>query len=147
MDEIIQLLWKLPSSKRSVRGYHLPDDDQKQIQMLTALLIQMVQCSVSLLELPEAGSAQANTTDHSSSPAKCFEPATEACMHFLGTVLQRWTSPKAHDGVDIKGVVENLVVDLLTTLNVPEYPAAGLLLHVIESKLIATKTFFCVIIL
>lgn len=133
MDEIIQLLWKLPSSKRNLRSYHLPDDDQKQIQMLTALLIHVVQCSVSLPELPEGGSTTPDTADQSSSPAKCFEPATEACMHFWGTVLQRWTSPKAHDGADIKGVVENLVLDLLTTLNVPEYPAAGLLLHVCVS--------------
>ena len=107
MDEIIQLLWKLPSSKRNLRGYHLADDDQKQIQMLTALLIQVVQCSVSLPEFPEVGSAPPDTVDHSSSLAKCFEPATEACMHFWGTVLQRWTSPKACDGADIKGVVEN----------------------------------------
>ncbi|XP_057824377.2 sister chromatid cohesion protein SCC2 isoform X1 [Cryptomeria japonica] len=131
MDEIFQLLWKLPSSKRSLRAYHLPDEDQKQIQMITALLIQVVQCSVALPELRETASAEPDTAEHSNSPAKCFEPAAEACMHFWGTVLQRWNSPKAQDGSDIKGVVENLVVDLLTTLNIPEYPAAGLLLQVL----------------
>ncbi|KAH9304417.1 hypothetical protein KI387_008821 [Taxus chinensis] len=131
MDEIFQLLWKSPSSKRNLRAYHLPDEDQKQIQMITALLVQVVQCSVALPDLQEAASVAPDTADHSSSPAKCFEPAVEACMHFWGTVLQRWTSPKAPDGSDIKGVVENLVVDLLTTLNIPEYPAAGLLLQVL----------------
>eukprot|EP01018_Ginkgo_biloba_P006884 Gb_05661 [translate_table: standard] len=134
MDEILQLLWKLPSSKRNLRAYHLPDEEQKQIQMITALLIQLVQCSVTLPELDEAAlaaNAAPETTDNTGSPAKCFEPAAEACMHFWGTVLQRWTSPKAQDGSDIKGIVENLVVDLLTTLNIPEFPAAGLLLQVL----------------
>ena len=46
-------------------------------------------------------------------------------------MLQRWTAPKAHEGSDIRSLVENLVTDLLTTLNAPEFPAANVLLQVI----------------
>jgi cohesin loading factor subunit SCC2 len=48
IDEIAQLLWKLPFSKRALRAYHLPDEEQRQIQMITALLIQLVQSSAYL---------------------------------------------------------------------------------------------------
>jgi cohesin loading factor subunit SCC2 len=48
IDETAQLLWKLPFSKRALRAYHLPDEEQRQIQMITALLIQLVQSSAYL---------------------------------------------------------------------------------------------------
>ncbi|KAJ6926801.1 hypothetical protein NC651_011030 [Populus alba x Populus x berolinensis] len=48
IDEIAQLLWKLPFSKRALRAYQLPDEEQRQIQMITALLIQLVQSSAYL---------------------------------------------------------------------------------------------------
>eukprot|EP01018_Ginkgo_biloba_P004991 Gb_41687 [translate_table: standard] len=134
MDEITRLLWKLPSSKRNLRAYHLLDEEQKQIQMITALVIQLVQCSVTLPEPTEAdfaANAAPDTADVACSPSKCFEPAMESCRHFWGNVLQWLTVPKCQDGSDIKVILENLVVDLLTTLNVPEYPAASLLLQVL----------------
>ncbi|KAK1297401.1 hypothetical protein QJS10_CPB15g01459 [Acorus calamus] len=65
MDETLQLLWKLPYSKRAFRAYHLPDEEQKQIQMIT----------------------------------------------------------------ELKVIMENLVMDLLTTLNLPEYPASATILE------------------
>eukprot|EP00250_Pteridium_aquilinum_P012903 c21018_g1_i1 orf=256-5733(+) len=147
LDEILSLLWKFPSSKRHLRTYHLPDEESKQIQMLTALILQLVQCSVSL---PDALDGLMPTTcldanDGSNSalkcmdPAnnvpnnasKCIDPAMEASTYFWRNVLQRWTMPKAHDGSDIRCLVENLVTDLLTTLNAPEFPAANVLLQVL----------------
>lgn len=38
MDEIIRILWKLPTSKNNFRPYHLSDEEQKRIQMVTALM-------------------------------------------------------------------------------------------------------------
>jgi len=61
---------------------------------------------------------------------KVFEPAMEVTSHFWQNVFQRWAAPKTPDGADAKGIVDNLLVDLLTTLNVPEFPAASLLLQV-----------------
>ncbi|CAM6093121.1 unnamed protein product [Calypogeia fissa] len=140
-DEIISLLWKLPSSKRNLRTFPLQDEEQSNhIQVFTAILLQLVQCSVTLPKVDalqpdtkadmKAGEA---TTNNEKPPVtlKCYEHAMESSMYFWKIVLQRWSAPKAHEGGDVKAVVENLVVDLLTTLNLPEFPASSLLLQVL----------------
>ncbi|GAB2215655.1 hypothetical protein Droror1_Dr00020047 [Drosera rotundifolia] len=40
--------WKLPRSKRVIRTYHLPNEEQRQIQLITALLLQFVHHSANL---------------------------------------------------------------------------------------------------
>jgi cohesin loading factor subunit SCC2 len=45
-DETLHLLCRLQFSKNVVRTYHLEDEDQKQIQMITKLLVHLVQFSV-----------------------------------------------------------------------------------------------------
>lgn len=133
VDEVIQLLWKLPFSKRAARAYLLPDEEQKQIQMITALLLQLVLHSANL---PEAlrqtsnNSAIFETSIETNYLLKCNEAATEACVSFWTHVLQRLTS-KSQEASEVKVIMENLVVDLLTTLNLPEYPAASLILEVL----------------
>ncbi|XXG63462.1 hypothetical protein AAC387_Pa05g1653 [Persea americana] len=134
IDETFQLLWKLPVSKRALRSYHLPEEEQRQIQMITALLIQLVQSS---FNLPEA-LRQISTVNvipeasiDSSYPSKCHEAATEACCLFWTSVLQRFTSVKSQEVSELKVIMENLVVDLLTTLNLPEYPASAPILEVL----------------
>lgn len=147
LDEILSLLWRFPSSKRHLRTYHLPDEESKQIQMLTALILQLVQCSVNLPDALDGstltigldandGSKNAPkcmdpANDVSNSASKSIDPAMEASTYFWRNVLQRWTMPKAHEGADIRCLVENLVTDLLTTLNAPEFPAANVLLQVL----------------
>ena len=72
--------FKLPPSKRNLRAYHLPDEEQKPIQMITALVLQLVQCSVTFQETTEATlivSAKCNIIDGDSNPSKCFEAAME----------------------------------------------------------------------
>ncbi|KAL9259895.1 Sister chromatid cohesion protein SCC2-like protein [Drosera capensis] len=108
VDEVVSLLWKLPCSKRAIRTYHLPDEEQRQIQMITALLLQLVHHSANLPDaLRTLGSSSHffETTIDTNSLLKCHEAATESCVSF-------WT-------------------DLLTTLNLPEYPASGLILEVL----------------
>lgn len=134
IDETIQLLRKLQCSKRALRAYHLPDEEQKQIQMITALLIQLVQFSANL---PESFKTISNWNDivdssiDASYPTKCHEAATEACCLFWTSVLQRFTKAKAQDASESKMILENLVMDLLTTLNLPEYPASAPILEVL----------------
>ncbi|KAK4779273.1 hypothetical protein SAY86_006801 [Trapa natans] len=99
IDEILQLLWKLPFSKRAVWAYLLPDEEQRQIQIVTALLIQLVHYSANLPEV-------------------------------------RYTSAKPQDAMEVKVLMENIVMDLMTTLNLPEYPASAPILEV-----------FCVLLL
>lgn len=119
-------------SKRSLRSYHLADEEPKQIQILTALLLQLVQCSVTLTGVGAVSKSEVERNDKNGDTTlqKVFEPAMEVTSHFWQNVLQRWAAPKTPDGADVKGIVDNLLVDLLTTLNVPEFPAASLLLQV-----------------
>ncbi|CAI0388145.1 unnamed protein product [Linum tenue] len=132
VDELVQLLWKLPVSKRALRSYHLPDEDQKQIQMVTALLIQLVHSSANLPEaLRHAATAHSilEVSLDATYISKCHEAVTETCCLFWTRVLQRFTAVKAQDSAELKLIMENLVTDLLTTLNLPEYPASALILE------------------
>ncbi|XP_042024100.1 sister chromatid cohesion protein SCC2-like isoform X1 [Salvia splendens] len=133
MDETIQILLKLPLSKRVPRTYHLPDEEQRQIQLVTALLIQMIHhCA----NLPEAvrltpGNPSLDISIDADYPSKCHEAVTESCCLFWSRILQRYTSTKNQDASELKSMMENLVMDLLTTLNLPEYPASAPILEVL----------------
>ncbi|CAK7338590.1 unnamed protein product [Dovyalis caffra] len=134
IDEIVQLLWKLPFSKRALRAYHLPDEEQRQIQMITALLIQLVQSSANLpdaLRQASSGNSILEISLDASYPIKSHEAATETCCLFWTRVLQRFTTVKNQDASELKVMMENLVTDLLTTLNLPEYPASSPILEVL----------------
>ncbi|CAN8236312.1 unnamed protein product [Cochlearia groenlandica] len=134
IDEISQLLWKLPSSKRVLRTYLLPDEEQRQIQMVTALLIQLVHNSTSLpetLRQASSGISILETPVDVGYLTKCHEAATETCCLFWTRVLERFSSFKAQDASEIKTIIENLVTDLLTALNLPEYPSVSPILEVL----------------
>ncbi|PON83467.1 Coatomer beta subunit [Trema orientale] len=132
IDELLQLLCKLPFSKRALRAYHLPDEEQKQIQMITALLIQLVHFSTNLPEVlrqSSNGNPMLEVSLEANYPTKCNEAATDACCLFWTRVLQRFANVKTQDASELKVMMENLVTDLLTTLNLPEYPASAPILE------------------
>ncbi|KAM3238424.1 sister chromatid cohesion protein SCC2 isoform X2 [Capsicum annuum] len=133
MDEALQILLKLPSSKRMPRTYPLPDEEQRQIQLITALLIQLVQSSSNLPDVlrESSDSPSLEIAIDASYPTKSFESVTEACCLFWSRVLQRLTNTKNQEAAELKTMIENLVIDLLTTLNLPEYPASAPLLEVL----------------
>ncbi|XP_022998261.1 sister chromatid cohesion protein SCC2 isoform X2 [Cucurbita maxima] len=134
IDELVQMLFKLPSTKRALRAYHLPDEEQRQIQMISALLIQLVHYSANLPEaLRQASDSKSilEVSVDSSCPTKCHETATEACCLFWTRVLQRFANVKTQDASEVKVMMENMVLDLLTTLNLPEYPASAPILEVL----------------
>ncbi|KAJ4826319.1 hypothetical protein Tsubulata_004087 [Turnera subulata] len=134
MDEIVQLLWKLPISKRALRSYLLPDEEQKQIQMITALLIQLVHSSANLpetLRLASSGTSILEISLDVSYPSKARDAVTETCCLFWSRVLERIGSVKAQDSSEMKLMMDNLVSDLLTTLNLPKFPASSLILEVL----------------
>lgn len=136
MDELLHLLMKLPFSKRIPRTYHLADEEQRQIQMISALLIQLIHCSgnlpSSLREAPD-NNPLFNIGIDSSYPLKSQEAVTEACCLFWSRVLQRFANTKNQnqDASEFKIMLENLVIDLLATLNLPEYPASAHILEVL----------------
>ncbi|KAJ8750135.1 hypothetical protein K2173_014050 [Erythroxylum novogranatense] len=134
IDELVQLLWKLPFSKRVQRAYHLPVEEQRQIQMITALLIQLVHSSGNLpgaLRQASSGSHILEVSLDASYLTKCHEAVTETCCLFWTRVLQRLTTVKNQDASEIKVMIENLVTDLLASLNLPEYPASAPILEVL----------------
>ncbi|KAJ8530616.1 hypothetical protein K7X08_023497 [Anisodus acutangulus] len=133
MDEALQILLKLPSSKRTPRTYPLPDEEQRQIQLITALLIQIVHSSSNLPDVlrESSDSPSLEVSIDASYPTKSFESVTEACCLFWSRVLQRLTNTKNQEAAELKTMIENLVIDLLTTLNLPEYPASAPLLEVL----------------
>jgi len=133
IDEMVQLLWKLPYSKRALRSYHVREEEPRQIQMVTALLIQLIHCSANLpdaLRKASNGNSVLEASVDASSPTKSYEAVTEACCLFWSRVLQRLASVKTQDASELKFIIENLVTDLLTTLNLPEYPASVSILEV-----------------
>ncbi|KAL6961216.1 Sister chromatid cohesion protein 2 [Sarracenia purpurea var. burkii] len=134
IDEVLQLLGKLPFSKRIPRTYHLADEEQRQIQMSTALLIQLAHSSANLpdaLGQASSGNIIFEISIDASYPTKCHEAVTETCCLFWSRVLQRFTSTKTQDASEVKTMTEGLVIDLLTTLNLPEYPGSALILEVL----------------
>ncbi|ONM28008.1 PHD finger family protein [Zea mays] len=135
VDETLHLLRKLQFSKNAVRTYHLADEDQKQIQMITALLVHLVQFSAIVPDSLKGTVDWTTIVDASSDadyyPIQCHEAATEACCRFWTDVLQRFTAAKSQDMSETKGIIDNLVQDFLTILNLPEYPAAASILEVL----------------
>ncbi|KAJ3669807.1 hypothetical protein LUZ60_010131 [Juncus effusus] len=142
IDETLQLLRKMQYSKKALRTFHLPDEEQKQIQMITAILLHLVQFSAPVPAAFKSPSLSWTTLVDASLdegyPMECDKAATEACCQFWTGVLQRVTSSKAaSDASEAKGVLENLVQDLLVTLNLPEYPASSFILEVLCVLLLA----------
>ncbi|XP_050381632.1 sister chromatid cohesion protein SCC2 isoform X1 [Argentina anserina] len=140
IDELLQLLWKLPFSKRALRAYHLPDEEQTQIQMITALLIQLVHCSANLpapLRQESSLNSILEVSENADYPIKGLEAAQAACCHFWKGVLQRFANVKNQEATEFKVMMENIVTDLLTTLNLPEYPASAPILEVLCVLLLA----------
>lgn len=133
MDEALQVMLKLPSSKRATRSYHLPDEEQRQIQLISALLLQLIQCSADLPELlrQSFGDPSLEVTIGPTYPIDCHVSVTDSCCLFWSRVLQRFTNTKSQDISDLKTMLENLLMDLLSTLNLPEYPASASLLEVL----------------
>lgn len=143
MDDLLHLLLKIPFSKKIPRTYHLADEEQRQIQMISALLIQLIHCSAnlpdSLREAPDSNPLFEIGID-SSYPFKSQEAVTDACCLFWSRVLQRFANTKNQnqDASEFKVMLENLVMDLLTTLNLPEYPASAHILEVIYIQFVVT---------
>ncbi|PKA59771.1 hypothetical protein AXF42_Ash011895 [Apostasia shenzhenica] len=134
LEETLHLLPKLQLSKRSLRAYHLPDEEHKQIQMITALLIQLAQFSANLPDAIKTASSvdailSAQIADNY--PLKCLALANTVGCALWTKVIERCTNTKAQDLSESKMALESLVSDLLTTLNLPEYPASASILQVL----------------
>lgn len=145
LDDILASIARLPSSKRSLRTYRL--NSESHIQMLTALVLQLIQCVVVLprkLALKDEQGMQAQhkkEEDPDDMEFACgevdrdvlinnkYEMAMATAHQFLTVFLKKCASKS--DEVDYRPLFENFVQDLLTTVNTPEWPAAELLLSLL----------------
>ncbi|XP_078574210.1 nipped-B-like protein A isoform X2 [Branchiostoma floridae x Branchiostoma japonicum] len=146
LEDIFASLAKLPSSKRNLRSYRLNSEDN--IQMVTALVLSLIQCVVTLPEPEHVDSTQTNKDpektkeDKKSKESKMdddvliassYETAMRTAQNFLSIFLKKCTSKEEED---YRPLFENFVQDLLATVNKPEWPAAELLLSLLGRLLV-----------
>lgn len=156
LDDILASIARLPSSKRSLRTYRLSSDEH--IQMLTALVLQLIQCVV---VLPEKLQDQLNLKVKEELQAKSkqgqvkeeekkeeivsnldrdvlivgkYDTAMRTAANFLSVFLNKCGNKS--EEIDYRPLFENFVQDLLTTVNKPEWPAAELLLSLLGTLLV-----------
>ncbi|KAK3884098.1 hypothetical protein Pcinc_011609 [Petrolisthes cinctipes] len=156
LDDILASIARLPNSKRSLRTYRLNSDES--IQMLTALVLQLIQCVVELPEELSQNTSSSGKSDsnhsHNSKDSKDtkveekkevqmdrdvlvstrYETAMSTAYSFLSVFLQK-TGSRSEE-IDYRPLFENFVQDLLVTVNKPEWPAAELLLSLLGKLLV-----------
>ena len=150
LEEIFQSLAKLPSSKRTLRTYHLgthaesgEESQGKSIQMVTALVMQLLQSIAvvsrekSHLETEEQFSGTSLDADLISSIDEVFKTG----QNFLTTLFKKcYASAPSKSEVDFRPIFEEFVQNLLTTLLLPHWPVSGTLLSIMCRLFLVTFT-------
>lgn len=145
LAEILASVDRLPHSKRNLRPFKLTNNGGN-IQMMTALVLQLIQCSV---VLPEAFAFDENATNNKKRPTTDankqktdkdtyiltkYDTALSIGGNFLTTFLNKCKSRSGD--TDFRPLFENFIHDLLTTVNRPEWPASELLLSLLGTLLV-----------
>ncbi|XP_049537258.1 nipped-B protein isoform X2 [Anopheles darlingi] len=154
VSDILTSFDRLPHSKRNLRPYKLVNNGGN-IQMITALVLQLIQSSVILPESlgPEgsAGGKQrgSNSTQNNAAAVELalggtkstdlfifgkYDTAMSIGGNFLTTFLDKCKSRS--NETDFRPLFENFIHDLLTTVNKPEWPAAELLLSLLGTMFV-----------
>ncbi|XP_075123769.1 nipped-B-like protein isoform X2 [Leptodactylus fuscus] len=139
LEELFTSLARLPTSKRSLRNFRLnsSDDDGEAmyIQMVTALVLQLIQCVVHLPSDRENEEEVSNKKiDQDVFITNSYETAMRTAQNFLSIFLKKCGSKQGEE--DYRPLFENFVQDLLSTVNKPEWPAAELLLSLLGRLLV-----------
>ncbi|KAL4710687.1 hypothetical protein ACJJTC_004332 [Scirpophaga incertulas] len=144
LEDILASIARIPSSKHNLRSFQLSSDQH--IQMLTALVLQLVQCVVTLPESmcrshdKEKDNLESDNRDLKKQADKDlviiskYEAAISVGGTFLTSFLNKCRSRS--EEVDFRPLFENFVHDLLTTVNKPEWPATELLLSLLGTMLV-----------
>uniref|UniRef100_A0A182VUI9 Nipped-B protein n=1 Tax=Anopheles minimus TaxID=112268 RepID=A0A182VUI9_9DIPT len=149
VSDILTSFDRLPHSKRNLRPYKLVNNGGN-IQMMTALVLQLIQSSVILPDTltPESGAnavgakQRSNNADDGAAGGKStdlfifgkYNTALSIGGNFLTTFLDKCKSRS--NETDFRPLFENFIHDLLTTVNKPEWPAAELLLSLLGTMLV-----------
>ncbi|XP_061623951.1 nipped-B-like protein A isoform X2 [Phyllopteryx taeniolatus] len=138
LEEIFTSLARLPTSKRSLRNFRLNSSDQDgepmYIQMVTALVLQLIQCVVHIPNNKDTLEEHDSKVDHDLLITNSYETAMRTAQNFLSVFLKKCGSKQGEE--DYRPLFENFVQDLLSTVNKPEWPAAELLLSLLGRLLV-----------
>ncbi|XP_041854737.1 nipped-B-like protein A isoform X1 [Melanotaenia boesemani] len=138
LEEIFTSLARLPTSKRSLRNFRLNSSDQDgepmYIQMVTALVLQLIQCVVHLPNDKDIFEEYETKVDQDVLITNSYETAMRTAQNFLSVFLKKCGSKQGEE--DYRPLFENFVQDLLSTVNKPEWPAAELLLSLLGRLLV-----------
>ncbi|XP_023692308.2 nipped-B-like protein A isoform X2 [Paramormyrops kingsleyae] len=138
LEEIFTSLARLPTSKRSLRNFRLNssdvDGEPLYIQMVTALVLQLIQCVVHLPCDKDAEDERGRKVDQDVLITNSYETAMRTAQNFLSVFLKKCGSKQGEE--DYRPLFENFVQDLLSTVNKPEWPAAELLLSLLGRLLV-----------
>lgn len=112
------------------------------IQMMTALVLQLIQCSVLLPdEIYEDGKVSRKKNSENKLKIETdgfmmekYKTATSIGGNFIQTFLNKCKSRSTE--TDFRPLFENFIHDLLTTVNKPEWPASELLLTLLGTVLV-----------
>ncbi|XP_010730782.2 nipped-B-like protein A isoform X2 [Larimichthys crocea] len=137
LEEIFTSLARLPTSKRSLRNFRLNSSDKDgepmYIQMVTALVLQLIQCVVHLPNDKDTFE-ECDKVDQDVLITNSYETAMRTAQNFLSVFLKKCGSKQGEE--DYRPLFENFVQDLLSTVNKPEWPAAELLLSLLGRLLV-----------
>ncbi|XP_061872616.1 nipped-B-like protein isoform X3 [Colius striatus] len=141
LEEIFTSLARLPTSKRSLRNFRLnssdTDGEPMYIQMVTALVLQLIQCVVHLPSTEKDSNSEEETNkkvDQDVFITNSYETAMRTAQNFLSIFLKKCGSKQGEE--DYRPLFENFIQDLLSTVNKPEWPAAELLLSLLGRLLV-----------
>ncbi|CAL8128684.1 unnamed protein product [Orchesella dallaii] len=140
LDDILASVARLPTSKRSLRTFKLSPGAN--IQMLTALVLQLIQCVTFLPDqLSIITELEGDEEDRFIDPEKDllisgkFDTAVNTAGHFLSSFLSKCGKKSGYD-CDYKILFQNFLQDLLSCVNKPEWPAAELCLSLLGNLLV-----------
>lgn len=139
LNDILTSVDRLPCSKRNLRPYKLAHSGGS-IQMVTALVLQLIQCSAVLPDSLIDKKKKYSTLDNDAKLDKDvimrdkYDTAISIGGNFLTTFLNKCKSRSGE--TDFRPLFENFIHDLLTTVNKPEWPASELLLSLLGTLLV-----------
>ncbi|EMP30281.1 Nipped-B-like protein, partial [Chelonia mydas] len=113
------------------------DGEPMYIQMVTALVLQLIQCVVHLPSVEKDSNSEEESNkkvDQDVLITNSYETAMRTAQNFLSIFLKKCGSKQGEE--DYRPLFENFVQDLLSTVNKPEWPAAELLLSLLGRLLV-----------
>ncbi|XP_055853643.1 nipped-B protein isoform X3 [Episyrphus balteatus] len=150
LGDILASIDRLPSSKKNLRPFKLSNNGGN-IQMVTALVLQLIQCatilpdsiyeplknskksrSVIIVDPEEAEKPEKDNKDVL--VLKKYDVAVSIGGNFLTTFLNKCKTRS--NETDFRPLFENFIHDLLATVNKPEWPASELLLSLLGTLLV-----------